>query len=255
MTTQADKAQRLHALHRGDRPLVLFNIWDPGSAKAVADTGAAALATGSWSVAAANGYGDGERVPLELAIGNLSRIATATDLPVTIDLERGYDDPGDTVRRAIAGGAVGCNLEDGLADGLRPADEQAARLTQAREAADATGVPLFINARTDLFLQSPPDAHDAALLEQALERGRTYAAAGANGLFVPGIADDALIAALVRASPLPVNVMVVPGLPSLPRLAALGVARVSHGPSPYLAAMRALAQAAKAAGQDPAGQA
>src|SRR5690606_15011424 len=139
----------------------------------------------------------------------------------------------------------GCNLEDGLEDGIRDIAAQAARLALARAAADAAGVRMFINARTDLFLQAPPQAHDAKLLEQAIARAHAYAAAGADGMFVPGLMDETLIDALVRASPLPVNVMVVPGLPSLARLSSLGVARVSHGPGPYLAAMRALTQAAR----------
>lgn len=247
MTTLSDRAARLHALHRGEHPLVLFNIWDPGSANAVADAGATALATGSWSVAAAHGYADGEQFPLEQALANLARITATTTLPVTVDLERGYDDVGDTIRAAIAAGAVGCNLEDGLDEGIRDTAAQAARLALARAAADAAGVRMFLNARTDLFLQAPRQTHDAQLLEQAVARAHAYAAAGANGLFVPGLMDETLIGALVRASPLPVNVMVVPGLPPLERLSSLGVARVSHGPGPYLAAMRALTQAAREA--------
>jgi 2-methylisocitrate lyase-like PEP mutase family enzyme len=247
MTTQTDKARRLHSLHRGDSPLVLFNIWDAGSAKAVADTGARALATGSWSVAAANGYSDGEAVPLAVAMDNLARIAGVCDLPVTVDLERGYADVADTVRRAIAAGAVGCNLEDGLAEGLRAEDAQAARLAQAREAAESAAVPMFINARTDVFLQTPPHRHGEREVDEALKRGARYAAAGADGLFVPGLVDDVLIARLVRDSKLPVNIMTGAKTPSLARLAALGVARVSHGPGPYLMAMQALAHAAREA--------
>ncbi|MEL1264865.1 isocitrate lyase/phosphoenolpyruvate mutase family protein [Pseudoxanthomonas putridarboris] len=250
MTTQTDKARLFHSLHAGDRPLVLFNIWDPGSAKAVADAGARALATGSWSVAAANGYKDGEHLPLELALDNLARIVANTDLPVTVDLESGYGataaEVGRTVQRAIEAGAVGCNLEDSHpADGrLRPLAEQVERLVQVRKAADASGVALFINARTDVFFQKPAEAHDAEMVAQALERARAYAAAGADGLFVPGLVDGTLIANLVAALPLPVNVMVGAGTPALARLAELGVARISHGPGPYLTAMRTLAEAA-----------
>jgi 2-methylisocitrate lyase-like PEP mutase family enzyme len=244
MTPQIDKARRLHSLHLGETPLMLFNIWDPGSAKAVADAGADAIATGSWSVAAAHGFADGEAMPLALALDNIARIAAVCDLPLTVDLERGYDDIGATIRGAISAGAVGCNLEDGLADGMRAIDDQAARIAAARAAADAAEVPMFINARTDLCLQAARDAHDTALVEQALPRARAYAAAGADGIFVPGLVDEALIAALVQASPLPVNIMVLPGAPSLARLAELGVARVSHGPGPYRTAMQALAAAA-----------
>jgi 2-methylisocitrate lyase-like PEP mutase family enzyme len=127
---------------------------------------------------------------------------------------------------------------------MRTVEDQAARIAAARAAADTAEVPMFINARTDLFLQAAPAAHDTTLLEQALQRARAYAAAGADGMFVPGLVDEALIARLVEASPLPVNIMVLPAAPPLARLAALGVARVSHGPGPYLAAMQALAAAA-----------
>ncbi|WP_202839889.1 isocitrate lyase/PEP mutase family protein [Luteimonas saliphila] len=253
MGTQADKAVVFRSLHAGLQPLVLYNAWDPGSACAVAESGAHAIATGSWSVAAAHGYADGERMPLALAMDNLARIVATTTLPVTVDLEGGYGETaaevGATVARAIGAGAVGCNLEDGhpAGGGLRAVSDQALRLAQARASADAAGVPLFLNARTDVFLQSPPEAHDAAMVERALERARAYAAAGADGLFAPGLADEALIARLVRDSPLPVNVMAGPDTPSLSRLAALGVARVSHGPGPYLAAMGALTQAARQA--------
>lgn len=253
MSTQIDKARRFHSLHAGGQPLVLFNIWDPGSAKAVAETGASALATGSWSVAAAHGYGDGEKIPLDTALANLARIVASTALPVSVDLESGYGETaaevGTTVRRAIEAGAVGCNLEDSFpTDGsLRPLEAQVERIGQARRAAQASGVPFFINARTDVFFQRPADQHDKGMVAQALERARAYAQAGADGVFVPGLVDAALIGALVEDAPLPVNVMVGAGTPPLARLAGLGVARVSHGPGPYLAAMRAVADAAKAA--------
>ena len=236
-------ARRLHALHQGPRPLLLFNAWDAGSARTIAGCGVEALATSSWSVAAAHGLPDGEQLPLEATLETVARIATVSDLPLTVDLERGYDDPADTVARAIDAGAVGGNLEDGLVSGVRPLDEQAARLVQARAAADAAGLSFYINARTDLFLQRPAETHDAALVDDALTRAQAYAAAGASGLFVPGLVDPALIERVVQRSPLPVNIMWVPGCPAVDALARLGVARVSHGPGPYLAAMQALTAA------------
>ncbi len=251
-SSQSDKALAFREMHNAARPLILFNIWDPGSAKAVASAGAAALATGSWSVAAANCYADGEQVPLEFALANLRRIVASTELPVTFDLESGYGANAEDVARSVAAtidaGAVGCNLEDSYpADGsLRAMAEQAARLTQARNAAQRSGVAFFINARTDVFFQRPAEAHDAGMVAQALERARAYADAGADGLFVPGLADAQLIAELVAASPLPVNIMVGPATSSFDSLAAAGVARISHGPGPYLAAMKALETAAVA---------
>ena len=251
--TQRDAARRLHALHVRGEPLVLFNAWDAGSARAIAGAGARAIATGSWSVAAANGFDDGEQLPLALAMDNLRRIVAAVSLPVTVDLESGYGDAPEavagTVAAALAAGAAGCNLEDSFpADGtLRDIAAQVARLTAARRAAEAARIALFINARTDVFFQKPAAGHDNAMVDEALRRARTYADAGASGLFVPGLVDEALIARLVEASPLPVNIMALPGVPPRARLAALGVARISHGPGPYRGAMQWLAEAAKAA--------
>ncbi|NUO71511.1 MAG: isocitrate lyase/phosphoenolpyruvate mutase family protein [Frateuria sp.] len=248
-----EKARQFHSLHVRGQPLVLFNAWDAGSARAVADAGARAIATGSWSVAAANGFADGEQLPCALALDNLRRIVAAVTQPVTVDLESGYGDAPDqvaaTVVAALEAGAIGCNLEDSFpADGrLREATDQAVRLAAARRAADEAGAALFINARTDVFFQKPAEAHDMAMVDAALHRAHAYADAGASGLFVPGVVAEPLIARLAEASPLPVNVMVVPGVPGRARLAELGVARISHGPGPYLGAMRWLADAAKAA--------
>src|SRR5947207_659015 len=174
MSAQAAKAETFRSLHVPGRPLVLFNIWDAGTAKVIAAGGARALATGSWSVAAANGFGDGERIPLDLAIDNLARIVAATDLPVTIDLESGYGktagDVRQSVARAIEAGAVGCNLEDSFPEdgSLRGIDEQAERIANARVAANDASVALFINARTDVFFQKPAQVHDEGMVRAAL---------------------------------------------------------------------------------------
>jgi len=253
MSNQSTGAHTFRSLHVPGRPLVLFNVWDAGSAKAVAASGAKALATGSWSVAAAHGFTDGEQIPFDLCLANLQRIVGATDLPVTIDLESGYGaNPaavGETVAHALRAGAVGFNIEDSLPENgsLRAASDQAARLRAARAAADALGVPAFLNARTDIFFQTGQEQHDEGMVEAALERGRIYADVGADGLFVPGLVDERLIARVVDGSPLPVNIMVGESTPPAARLAELGVARISHGPGPYLLAMRALENAAQAA--------
>jgi 2-methylisocitrate lyase-like PEP mutase family enzyme len=240
------KAQAFAALHAAGDPLVLFNAWDAGSATTIAEAGAKAIATGSWSVAAAQGFADGEKMPLDLVIANLERIAAAVDLPVTIDLEGGYGDAAAAAARARRAGAVGCNIEDRIVggEGLYPADRHAARLAAVREAA---GRGFFINARVDVFLQAAREAHDEVLLAEALARAAAYAEAGADGLFLPGLVDEALIAAACKRSPLPVNVMVWPGAPPLRRLAELGAARISHAGAPWRVAMDALAQAARRA--------
>jgi 2-methylisocitrate lyase-like PEP mutase family enzyme len=253
MTDQTRKVEQFRALHIPGKPLVLFNIWDAGGAKAVATGGAKAIATGSWSVANANGFADGERIPLALAIDNLRRIVGATDLPVTIDLESGYGDSpevvGQTIALAIDAGAVGCNLEDSFpANGkLRETVDQADRIRCARQTADAANIRFFINARTDVFFQRPPEQHDDAMVAETIERARAYAEAGADGVFAPGLANISLIARLVEASRLPLNIMVGDATPPVRALAEHGVARVSHGPRPYLMAMKALEQAARAA--------
>jgi methylisocitrate lyase len=253
MSDQASKASAFRALHVPGKPLVLFNVWDAGSAKAVAVAGAQALATSSWAVAAANGFGDGERIPLDLALGNLARIAGATTLPVSVDIESGYgktrDEVGRTVARTLEVGAIGCNLEDSFPeDGtLRDISQQAERIRHARRAAEAAGIPYFINARTDVFFQKSAGKPDAAMLEVALSRARAYADAGASGFFVPGLKDWELIARLAATCPLPLNILVSADTPALSVLAEVGVARVSYGSGPYVTAMRALTEAAKAA--------
>ena len=253
MTDQIEQARTFRALHIKGRPIVLFNIWDPGSAAAVAEAGAAAIATGSWPVAVAHGYADGENIPLDLALENARRIAAAVDVPVTIDLEGGYgpepERVADAVGRLFATGAVGFNFEDQIVGGtgLYPIAEQALRVAAAREACDGAGVPAFVNARTDLFLKAKPTDHDDALLDQAIDRANAYEQAGATGFFAPGLADERLIGRLCEASGLPVNILMRSGVLPKQRLAELGVARISYGPGPYRLAMAALSEAAKAA--------
>ncbi len=252
MTTQVQKARSFRKLHVPGEPLILFNIWDPGSAKAVGETGAKALATSSWAVSEANGYSDGERTPLAFVMENLRRIVDATDLPVTVDLESGYGDTpkkvGETIGLALKAGAIGCNLEDSFPENgsLRKTAEQVDRIRQAREKADEANVPFFINARTDVFTQVSQKEHNGSLVERALERAQAYAKAGADGLFVPGLANLALIADLTKTSPLPVNIMVSQDAP-LSALAKRRVARVSYGADPYVSTMEALQEAARKA--------
>lgn len=253
MTTQIESAQTFHKLHKPGDPIVLFNAWDAGSAQAVAKAGAKAIATGSWSVAAAHGYDDGEKLPLELAIANLKRIVAAVDLPVTIDFEAGYGRTpsavADTVTKAITAGAIGFNFEDRIIDedGLYSIADQSARIRAAREACDGLGIPAYINARTDVFLKTDAAKHDEKLLLDALQRAEKYAEAGASGLFVPGLVDESLIGKLCKATSLPVNIMFLPAAPPAKRLAELGVARISYGPHPYRLAMQILEDAAREA--------
>lgn len=246
-----EKASAFRSLHEAGSPLILFNAWDAGSAQAVAKAGASAIATGSWSVAAANGLADGEKIGRDLVIATLRRISGSTHLPVTVDLESGFGtDAGavaETIRLSIEAGAIGCNLEDSVpADGsLRDVGEAAARINAARRAADQLLPGYFINARTDVFFRGPSTENNPELMGEVLERARAYADAGANGLFTPGLSDLALIRQLVEASPLPINIMRLATAPSIRELADTGVARISHGPYPYLIAMEALERAAR----------
>jgi 2-methylisocitrate lyase-like PEP mutase family enzyme len=248
---QIDKARAFGALHVKGTPLVLWNIWDAGSAQAVAKAGAPALATGSWSVAAAQGFADGECLPLEAALQTARQIAGAVDLPVSVDFEGGYaEDPADVARNMQAlmeTGVIGLNIEDRVIGGagLHPASGQAARIAAIRGVADAAGIPFFINARTDVFF-SGDTREPADLLAEAVARAGVYADAGADGLFVPGLADCDLIARLCDATRLPVNVMRLGDAHPVSRFAQAGVARISHGPGPYRAAMSALGAAARA---------
>ncbi len=232
-----NKTEAFAALHVPGNPLILYNIWDAGSAAAVAKAGAKAIATGSWGVAGAHGIGDGEKLPLDIAITTLSQIAAVTDLPVSIDLEAGYgadaQGVGVSVQRAANAGAIGINLEDKdpATRALFPVADACSRIS----AAAAAGV--FVNARADMFILTPPEEHDAAKVDELVERVKAYADAGARGLFAPFLQDGALIERLCKASPLPVNILMRAGCPDHKTLAGLGVARISHGHGPWAAAM------------------
>ncbi|MEA3064161.1 MAG: hypothetical protein QOJ27_596 [Sphingomonadales bacterium] len=249
MATSSDKARAFAALHRPGDPLVLYNAWDAGSAKVVAEAGARAIATGSASVAYAHGLHDAEALPLGLALANAARVASAVELPVTIDFEGAYavraEGVAANMARLAETGAIGCNFEDQVigGEGLHSVEAQAARIRSARQ---AVGPDFFINARTDIFLKAKAEAHDGAKVDEALERARAYAAAGASGFFVPGLIDLDLLARICAASPLPVNFMAFPGAPGASQVTAAGVARISHGPFPYRLAMKALKEAAEA---------
>ena len=251
MDSQQEKASLFHSLHVRGTPLILYNVWDAGSAKAVTAVGARAIASTSWAVAAAHGCADGEQLPLALMLANAARIVQATPLPVSIDIESGYGasagDVANTVYSLLDAGAVGCNIEDSFPENgrLRPVAQQVERLSAARAVATAAAVRLFLNARTDVFFEVPLNQHSRALVAAALERAQAYAAAGADGLFVPGLKNLELIRELCDSSPLPVNIMLDDTTASVAKLASMKVARLSYGPAPYLLAMHALGERAR----------
>ncbi|MEO9821582.1 MAG: isocitrate lyase/phosphoenolpyruvate mutase family protein [Paracoccaceae bacterium] len=240
---QASKAQTFKEMHKKGDPIVLYNIWDAGSAKTIVQAGASAVATGSWSVAAAQGYKDGHGIPLDFVLQIVKRIALTVDVPVSIDFEGAYADSASDVRKNVAqiinAGAIGINFEDQIVggQGLHPISEQVARIEAARKAAEDAGIPLFINARTDLFLKAPKDADHSELLDETFERANAYSDAGADGFFVPGLTDLGLIQKVTSQVALPVNVMMMGPLSSPKVAAECGVSRVSYGPQPFRKAM------------------
>ena len=240
--------ETFRALHVPGDPVVLYNIWDAGSALAVIEGGASALATGSHPVADANGWPDGEQVPIDFALANAKRIVDVVDLPLTVDFEGAYsDDPEEGARnvaRLKETGAVGCNFEDQRIgeEGLHPLELQVRRIEAIRR---VVGADFFINARTDLYLKVKEQ--DESLIEHVIERGKAFADAGASGFFVPRLADPVQVERVVREVPLPLNLIAFPGAPEKSAWATAGVSRISHGPFPHRALMEQLTKAAKAA--------
>jgi 2-methylisocitrate lyase-like PEP mutase family enzyme len=244
----ATKFETFAALHVPGDPVILYNIWDVGSALAVVAAGAKALATGSHPVADANGFPDGQKVPMDFAFDNAKRIADAVELPLTVDFESAYstdpDEGGANVAKLAATGAVGCNFEDQVigGEGVQPLELQVERIAAIRR---TVGDSFFINARTDLFLKT--QTFDDALVDQVIERGKAFADAGASGFFVPRLADPKQIERVVREVPLPLNVIAFPGAPDKKIWADAGVARISHGPFPHRALMAKLTEMAREA--------
>jgi 2-methylisocitrate lyase-like PEP mutase family enzyme len=241
---QASKAAAFEALHHTGEILVLPNAWDAASAAVMADAGAKAVATSSAAVAWAHGYPDGDLLPLPLLLQTIEAVARVVAAPVTADIEGGYTDDlfrlGETIRAVIGVGAVGINLEDGRRD----PNLHARKIEAARKAADGAGVALFINARTDVYLKGLAEGHAAYV--ETTQRAELYRAAGASGIFVPGPKDSDLIGRLADEIKLPLNIMLLAGLPKAEQLQALGVRRVSSGAAPFAAAYAGVAAAAAA---------
>ena len=242
MTGLAEKAERLRALHRPGQPLLLANVWDAATARLMARTGFAAIATTSAGIAFARGYPDGERIPRDEMLGEIARICRAVSVPVTADLEAGYSESPEGVAEAAAkaldAGAVGLNLEDGTGRKEEPLFElgrQVEKIRAIREVGRRRGVAIVVNARTDVYLDrvGPESGH----LDETIRRGAAFRDAGADCVFVPGVTDPAVIGEIVRRLACPVNVLAAPGGPSIGELAKLGVARVSLGSGAMRAAL------------------
>jgi 2-methylisocitrate lyase-like PEP mutase family enzyme len=237
MTDLTAQSQKLLALHADPSLLKVVNVWDAITARVVSGVdGIEALATASHSIAAAHGYEDGENIPVDLMIQAIGTIVSATELPVTADLEAGYGDPGETARKAMSVGAVGANLEDQM----KPLPEAVAAVEAVLAAGHAEGIDFVLNARTDAFVKAGDRPH-ADVLADAIERGSAYLAAGAPVVFVPGLLSEDDVTAFVDAwGPQKLTVIGVPGSLPLERLEELGVARVSYGPTSQSVALMAL---------------
>ena len=243
---QKAKGEAFRHMHDGPDMLLLPNAWDAGSAAIMVDAGFEAIATTSAGVAFANGIPDGEKMGRDAMLEAVGRIAARVPVPVTADLETGFgaspEDVGETIRRAVAAGVVGANLEDGTLSGpapLFPIADYARRLRAAREAADATGIRFTLNARIDTFLRGAGRPFDETYAE-TLERASAALDAGADCIYVPWLTDIQVIARLVRDIPAPINVLgAMAGTPAPPLhlLRAEGVRRVSIGGSLAVAMM------------------
>ncbi len=225
---RAQQAETFRALHNGDRPLLLANVWDPLGAAIVASAGFPAVATASAAVALSRGFDDGEKITIDELAELVERIAGVVEVPISVDFERGYGptaaEVGESTARLLNAGAVGVNIEDSLEDGaLRNIDEQCERIHAVRLAGRAADVPIFINARTDAFMLGQP-------AEEGITRLEAYAAAGADGIYPILCADPNTLAEIHNVVFLPINVLLTPSLPPLADLVAAGVRRISLGP-------------------------
>lgn len=235
---QAEKARLFLELHGSERPLVLPNAWDVASARIFEDAGFPAIATTSAGIANLLGYADGQKISRDEMLGMVARIASAVRVPVTADMEAGYGDVAPTARGVIEAGAVGFNLEDAAEDGgpaLFDIGERCEAIARARDIGVRYGVPLVINARTDVFLSEV--GRPEHRLDETLRRLRAYGEAGADSLFAPGLRDPSNIRALAAALDRPLNILVTAGSPSIADLREWGVARVTIGSGAMRAVM------------------
>lgn len=242
--SQIEKARTFQNRHNPKNPLILTNIWDIGSLKIAEKKGAKAIATASAAVSAANGFQDGEKIPIDIILDLARNLVLSTELPVTVDFESGFaatqEQLAANINKLIEIGVVGCNLEDTDHDEGNMFDTKVAanRIATARTACSRKLNHFFINARIDCFL-TPGSKSKVELQEETMERAKAYKKAGASGIFVPLLYDWDFVTKLVKTVKLPINIMGGPKDFDLQRAKAAGVARISYGPYPYRAAMSA----------------
>jgi 2-methylisocitrate lyase-like PEP mutase family enzyme len=242
-TTLAAQAELFHSLHTTARPLALANAWDVASALVIEAAGASAIATTSAGISWSLGVPDGDALDREEALAVIERIVAAVEVPVTADVEGGYAtnaaEIASTVDRLLDAGVVGLNIEDGT----REPSELAARIVVARRTAERAGVPLFVNARADVYWRSLGEPEQR--IAETVARASRYVDAGADGIFIPGVVDAETVATLASQISVPVNILVGAGAPTVAELGRLGVARASLGSGAARAAYAAAQRAAR----------
>ena len=247
---QKAAAEAFRTMHRGQRILLLPNAWDVASARIFEEAGFGAVATTSAGIAFAQGYPDGQRISRDEMLHAISRIAASLKVPVTADVEAGYgdrpDDAAQTALGVIESGAVGMNLEDASGEANHPLVDlplQLEKIAAVRQEARASGVPIVLNARTDVYLLQVGPVEKR--YDQALRRLAAFRDAGADCVFLPGLRDAGTIGRLVKDLGFPLNILAGPGSPPIPELQQLGVARVSLGSSPMRATLGLLGRMAE----------
>ncbi len=244
--TQADKAHQLLQLHHSNKLLILPNIWDVLGAKLLENIGYPAVATASASVAFSNGYPDGEKIPFDRVIKNLTQIASSVNLPVTADIESGYandvEQLENNIRQLIKTGVVGLNFEDTdkSSGKINDISTQCYRIEAIRRVSDEMKVPLFINARTDVLLHNKQFPTSELQQAELLKRGLAYKAAGANCYFPIALKNETSMHEIVTTLKMPLNILTIPGIPGFETLKKIGVSRVSLGPSFLKIAIKAM---------------
>ncbi len=240
MQNHTDKLNNFKELHNSQNPLILNNIWDAGSAKAVQASGVKAIGTSSWAVAESHGYTDGQKMPIPYVLKAFQEISSAVSIPLTCDIEAGYGHTPDEITPIIIEllqlGVVGINVEDQIINTGKLYDitEQTRRLAAVRKMSNENGVGLFINARTDVFFIENDTRHISEKMKNVLERANAYADVGCDCIFVPNLIDIEAIKTLCDKAPIPVNIMQTPNGPTVADLTQCGVSRISRGPFPYM---------------------
>ena len=234
--SQIEKAKQLYDLHHTNRLLILPNVWNVLGGKLLQDLGYKAIATASASIAYSNGFKDGENIPFAQVLSIVKGIATSVNVPVTADIENGYADDekelAQNIKQLIETGIAGINIEDTNKKGNRfvSAEEQCKRIKLIKNIAADMNVPLFINARTDCFIHAKNFSSPEEKLQETINRGLAYKEAGADCFYPILMNNEKDIKAVVEQVAMPVNIIVMPGIPSLKMLHEIGVARVSLGP-------------------------